>query len=63
LQHGLHLRRGFWQDDHQRTFTVSGQAIAFIRRGVFGGEQDRVFGQDLAQGVHHLFLQARTVCA
>ena len=53
-QNRLHLFVGFGQCHAQRALAVSGQTIAFIRRGVFRRRQDRVRGQHPAQCRNHL---------
>ena len=42
LQHALHLLVGFGQSHHQWALAIGGQAIAFVRHGVFRRPQHRM---------------------
>ena len=52
-QHRLHLRLGLGQGNHQGALTVGGQAVAFIRRGVFSLVEQRMLRQIAAKRLHH----------
>ena len=56
LQDALDLRLGFGQRHRERQAAVGGEAVAFVRRGVFVAKQQAMRGQHGHQRLHDFAL-------